>query len=68
MVQDTKVVKKSYSAPSFQVLDPAVAKIRLEAVGATQDVSARKMLSVIDKQLDGHPSVASSASLNLVPQ
>ena len=68
MVREDKVVKKSYSAPSFQALDPAAAKVKLEAVGATQDGNAQTILSAIKKQLDAQPSAAPSAANNLVPQ
>ncbi len=61
MVREIKAAKKSYSAPSFHVLDPAAVKVKLEAVGEPLDGNAHKILSVIDAQLKRKTSVAHPA-------
>ena len=67
MVREIKAAKKSYSAPSFQVLDPAAVKVKLEAVGESRDVGARKILSVIDTQLKRKTAARHSALPVSVP-
>lgn len=65
MVQDAGP-KKSYSSPSFQVLDTIAAKVKLESIGIPLDHDARAMLSAISEQIDEQTALAPPASLNLV--
>jgi hypothetical protein len=58
VVQDLKAAKKPYSAPAFQILDAAAAKIELEAASASHDANARQMLSVITQELERTASQA----------
>lgn len=60
MDRDLKVAKKTYSAPSFQVLDAGAAKAELEATGTPDDENARQMLSVLNRRGDGKPTPAPS--------
>jgi hypothetical protein len=58
VVRDLKAAKKPYAAPCFEVLDAAAAKVELEAIGASSDVNARQMRSVIKEQIEkktAHP-------------
>jgi len=52
VVQDLKAAKKPYSAPAFQILDAAAAKIELEAASASEDANARQILSVVNRELE----------------
>ena len=67
MDRDLKVAKKSYSAPSFKVLDASAAKAELDATGQLSDENARQMLSVLNQPRDGKPSPAPSAARTSLP-
>ena len=65
--RDLKVAKKSYSAPSFRVLDASAAKAELDATGQLSDENARQMLSVLNQPRDGKPSPAPSTVRTSLP-
>ena len=67
MDRDLKVAKKSYSAPSFRVLDASAAKAELDATGQLNDENVRQMLSVLNQSRDGKPSPAPSAARISLP-
>jgi hypothetical protein len=58
VVQDLKVAKKPYNAPSFQVLDAGSAKEELRAAGESNDADTRQMLAVLNQPGDGKPAPA----------
>ena len=48
MTHDSKIRRKHYSAPSFEMLDADAAKAELKAKGEAKDVNVPKMLSLIE--------------------
>jgi hypothetical protein len=64
VVQDLKAARKPYSVPTFEVLDPSSAQLKLAIVEASKDGSAREMLSVIKKQLEKQKSVKPSPAVS----
>jgi hypothetical protein len=52
MTRNPKKEKKPYHSPSFEQLHARSAKAELEVKGAPEDENVRKMLSVIDRQLE----------------
>ena len=67
MVRDPKAAKKTYSPPSFQILDASAAKAELEATAESDDLNVRQMLSILKQPRDGKPSPAPSTSRNSLP-
>ncbi len=67
MVQDLKVTKKPYNAPSFQVLDADAAKAELKAGGESNDAGTRQMLAVLNRPPDGEPTPPPSPMRSHVP-
>jgi hypothetical protein len=67
VVQDLKVAKKPYNAPSFQVLDAGAAKAELEAAEESNDADTRQMLAVLNQPNDGKPAPAPSAARSPLP-
>jgi hypothetical protein len=52
MPRDPKAAKKPYSSPSLVVLGLSDARAKLEAQGDLKDGVTKKMLSLIDEQLN----------------
>jgi hypothetical protein len=67
VVQDLKVAKKPYNAPSFQVLDAGSAKEELRAAGESNDADTRQMLAVLNQPGDGKPAPAPSPVRSPLP-
>ncbi len=51
MALRAKAAKKSYTSPSFKVLDAAAAKAELKAKGVPNDRITQEMLSLIQEML-----------------
>lgn len=67
MVQDLKVAKKPYNAPSFQVLDADAAKAELKAGGESNDAGTQQMLAVLNQPPDEKPAPAPSSVRGPLP-